>query len=147
LSDDDADQRACRLTGLSHDVNCVLIDISELTTEHPALLEVFTTAQAGPCRDGGPFLVVFLADHPSTYRTAGLRWGTATSSSTRTGTTSPGSVRFGLAMSDRGPSPPLKSSTRTTGVAIRYRRRPMMFKEAFEVALQVNPTSSVLEHG
>jgi hypothetical protein len=32
--------------------------------------------------------VVFLAVHPSTYRTAGLRWGTATSSSTRPGTTS-----------------------------------------------------------
>src|SRR3954447_24296983 len=36
-----------------------------------------------------PCLVVFLAVHPSTYRTAGLRWGTATSSSTRSGTTSP----------------------------------------------------------
>jgi hypothetical protein len=35
-----------------------------------------------------PFLVVFLAVHPSTYRTAGLRWGTATSSSTSPGTTS-----------------------------------------------------------
>ena len=33
--------------------------------------------------------MVFLAVHPSTYRTAGLRRGTATSSSTRPGTTSP----------------------------------------------------------
>src|SRR5215213_6207998 len=40
-----------------------------------------------------PFLVVFLAVHPSTYRTAGLRWGTATSSSTSPGTSS-GSVRL-----------------------------------------------------
>jgi len=32
--------------------------------------------------------VVFLADHPSTYRTAGLRRGTATSTSTSPGTTS-----------------------------------------------------------
>jgi hypothetical protein len=32
---------------------------------------------------------VFLADHPSTYRTAGLRRGTATSTSTNPGTTSP----------------------------------------------------------
>jgi hypothetical protein len=33
-------------------------------------------------------LVVFLADHPSAYRTAGLRWGTTTSNSTKAGTTS-----------------------------------------------------------
>jgi len=39
-------------------------------------------------RTAVPFLVVFLADHPSTYRMAGLRRGTATSSSTRVGTTS-----------------------------------------------------------
>jgi len=39
-------------------------------------------------RTAVPFLVVFLAVHPSTYRTAGLRRGTATSSSTRPGTTS-----------------------------------------------------------
>jgi transposase len=32
--------------------------------------------------------VVFLAVHPSTYRTAGLRWGTAASTSTSPGTTS-----------------------------------------------------------
>jgi hypothetical protein len=38
---------------------------------------------------------VFLADHPSTYRMAGLRWGTATSSSTRPGTTS-GGVQGGV---------------------------------------------------
>src|SRR5215213_8005734 len=35
-----------------------------------------------------PFLVVFLAVHPSTYRTAGLRRGTAASTSTSPGTTS-----------------------------------------------------------
>jgi hypothetical protein len=41
-------------------------------------------------RTAVPFLVVFLAVHPSAYRTAGFRWGTATSSSTRAGTTSVG---------------------------------------------------------
>lgn len=35
-----------------------------------------------------PFLGSFLADRPSTYPTAGLRWGTATSTSTRPGATS-----------------------------------------------------------
>ena len=35
-----------------------------------------------------PFLGSFLAEHPSTYLTAGLRRGTATSTSTRPGTTS-----------------------------------------------------------
>jgi hypothetical protein len=35
-----------------------------------------------------PFLVVFLAVHPSTYLTAGLRRGTAASTSTSPGTTS-----------------------------------------------------------
>jgi len=35
-----------------------------------------------------PLLVVFLVDHPSTYRVEGLRWGTATRTSTRSGTTS-----------------------------------------------------------
>ena len=39
-------------------------------------------------RTAVPFLVVFLAVHPSTYRTAGLRRGTATSRSTSRGTTS-----------------------------------------------------------
>ncbi len=39
-------------------------------------------------RTAVPCLVVFLAVHPSAYRTAGLRWGTATSTSTRSGTTS-----------------------------------------------------------
>jgi tripartite-type tricarboxylate transporter receptor subunit TctC len=46
-------------------------------------------------RTAVPFLVVFLAVHPSTYRTAGLRRGTATSSSTRAGTTS-ASARSGI---------------------------------------------------
>jgi hypothetical protein len=35
-----------------------------------------------------PFLLVFLADHPSAYRTAGLRWETTTSKSPKAGTTS-----------------------------------------------------------
>src|SRR4051812_37017094 len=39
-------------------------------------------------RTAVPCLVVFLAVHPSTYRTAGLRRGTATSTSTSPGTTS-----------------------------------------------------------
>ncbi len=43
---------------------------------------------AAGVRTAVPFLVVFLAVHPSTYRTAGLKWGTAASTSTSPGTTS-----------------------------------------------------------
>jgi hypothetical protein len=55
---------------------------------HGGLAPVDLLVLGSPCARRPPVFVVFLAVHPSTYRTAGLRRGTATSTSTSSGTTS-----------------------------------------------------------